>query len=40
MIKDGDVVVMYVRSEDNLADIMTKNKKEALYIKLATRKEY
>ena len=33
MIKDGDLVVMYVRSEDNLADIMMKNTKEALYIK-------
>ena len=36
MIKDGDLVVMYVRSEDNLADIMMKNTKEALYIKHAT----
>ena len=36
MIKDGDLVVMYVRSENNLADIMTKNTKEALYIKHAT----
>ena len=36
MIKDGDLVVMYVRSEDNLADIMTKNTKEALDIKHAT----
>ena len=32
MIKDGDLVAMYVRSEDNLAGIMTKNTKEALYI--------
>ena len=30
MIKDGDLVVMYVRSEDNLADIMMKNTNEAL----------
>ena len=36
MIKDGDLVVMYVRSEDNPADIMTKNTKEALYIKHVT----
>ena len=35
MIKDGDLVVMYVRSEDNPADIMMKNTKEALYIKHA-----
>ena len=34
--KDGDLEVMYVRSEDNPADIMTKNTKEALYIKHAT----
>ena len=35
MIKDGDLVVMYVRSEDNPADIMMKNTKEAPYIKHA-----
>ena len=40
MIKDGDLVVMYIRSEENLADIMMKNTKEALYIKhvMATKK--
>ena len=27
MIKDGDLVATYVRSKDNLADIMTKNTK-------------
>ena len=33
MIQDGDLVVMYVRSKDNPADIMMKNTKKALYIK-------
>ena len=43
MIKDGDLVVMYVRSKDNTADIMTKNTKEALNIKqmmAMKKKEY
>ena len=35
MIKDGDLDVQYVRSNDNPADIMTKNSKEVLYIKHA-----
>ena len=30
MIKAGDLVVLYIRSEDNPADIMTKNTKEVL----------
>lgn len=33
MIKEGELVVVYIRSEDNPADIMTKNTKEALFIK-------
>ena len=35
MIKSGDLLVKYVRSEDNPADIMTKNTKEILFIKHA-----
>jgi hypothetical protein len=35
MIQDGDLIVAYIRSEDNPADIMTKNVKEALYVKHA-----
>ena len=35
MIKDGDLDVQYVRSDDNPSDIMTKNSKEVLYIKHA-----
>jgi hypothetical protein len=35
MIKAGDLLVVYIRSEDNPADIMTKNTKEALFIKHA-----
>ena len=33
MIKDGDLDVQYVRSDDNPSDIMTKNSKEVLYVK-------
>ena len=33
MIKDGDLDVKYVRSDDNPADVMTKNSKEVLYVK-------
>ena len=33
MIQAGDLVVLYIRSEDNPADIMTKNTKEVLFIK-------
>ena len=35
MIKDGDLDVQYVRSDDNPSDIMTKNSKEVLYVKHA-----
>ena len=35
MIKARDLVVLYIRSEDNPADIMTKNTKEVLFIKHA-----
>ncbi|WP_317202153.1 Ty1/Copia family ribonuclease HI, partial [Janthinobacterium sp.] len=35
MIKAGELHVMYIRSEDNPADIMTKNTKEILFIKHA-----
>ena len=35
MIKGGDLVVVYIRSEDNPADILTKNTKEALFVKHA-----
>ena len=33
MIKDGDLDVQYIRSDDNPSDIMTKNSKEVQYIK-------
>ena len=33
MIKDGDLDVQYVRSNDNPSDIMMKNSKEVLYVK-------
>ena len=29
MIKDGDLVVMYVRSDDNPADVVMKNTKDS-----------
>ena len=35
MIKDGDLDLQYVRSDDNPADITTKNSKEVLYVKHA-----
>ena len=35
MIKDGDLDVQYVSSDDNPADVMTKNSKEVLYVKHA-----
>ena len=33
MIKDGDLDIWYIRSDDNPADVMTKNSKEVLYVK-------
>lgn len=35
MIQDGDILVRYIRSEDNPADIETKNTREAIFIKHA-----
>ena len=35
MIQLGDLIVIYIRSEDNPSDIMTKNVKEALFVKHA-----
>ena len=34
MIKAGDLVVLYIRSEDNPADIMTKNTKEVFSLSM------
>ena len=35
MIKDGDLDVKYIRSNDNPADVMMENSKEVLYVKHA-----
>ena len=35
MIQVGDLIVIYICSEDNPSDIMTKNVKEALFVKHA-----
>jgi hypothetical protein len=35
MIKNGDLLVLYIRSDENPADILTKNTKEATFVKHA-----